>query len=306
MALDPRALSKVIEIINKREKEGGDPPKKKSGGQITAYEGGKEKTPTGRTNEFSYSGGLNDYMKVAQARGLDISNLKSAGDLQGRIYDSLMSSQQGQDVLRGMWKDFGDTRAGSGQVLPQNLSAQDLAGLRSSFADDKLGGRTQMVLDMLKPRTIPQRPPEEIPDEYVDPNTGFTIGGRTAKGVGTTYFPKSYEDWNAIINSGIQWSNTERSGVNPTHHSQATTGYSPGDMLDAIKRNPELMAKLGDPYINDPESKPGKNQMIKLKDAENRWIEGARQNLIKNGFKGAELEKAIQNQMSYNPYRTNW
>ena len=206
MALDPRALAKVIEIINNREKNGPGYPKK-SGGQITPYAGGNERTPTGRTNEFSYAGGLNDYLKVAQARGLDISNLQSAGDLQGRIYDSLMSSPQGQDVLRGMWRDFGDTRAGSGQVLPQNLSEQDLAGLRSSFADDKLGGRTQMVLNMIKPRVpeVPQTPQKQREYEgnpvYLPgvegatggPITNALVGFVTDKGEYSRINPEDYK-----------------------------------------------------------------------------------------------------------------
>ena len=148
MALPTGVVSKLIEILNNRDKGGG----------LKEYKGGKTATPTGRSNEFSYAGGLDSYLQEAQRRGLDVSNVKSADELQGRIYDSLMSSKEGQDVIKGMWKDYGDTLKGSGKVLPKNLSEQDLTNLRSSFVDNKLGARTQMILER-----IPQKPPQAPP-----------------------------------------------------------------------------------------------------------------------------------------------
>jgi hypothetical protein len=198
MALDPRALAKVIEIINSREK-GGEPVKE--------YKGGVSKTPTGRSNAFSYGSGLEDYMKEAQEKGLDVSNLKSAEDLQGRIYDSLMSSREGQGVLKNMWRNYGDTMKGSGKVLPENMTEQDLAGLRSSFADNMLGARTQMVLAGLNP-SRPQQAPEPTPQQrqyegepvYLPGVQGATGGPITNALVGFLnqkgeYSPISSEDY---------------------------------------------------------------------------------------------------------------
>lgn len=148
MALNKESLSKLIEILNNRDKKGPEGP----GKPITSYQGGKTPTPTGRTNEFSYAGGLDAYLQEAKRRGLDVSNIKSASDLQGRIYDSLMSSKEGQSIIRNMWSTYGDTLKGSGKVLPKELSENDLANLKSSFVDDKLGGRTQMILQMTPPK----------------------------------------------------------------------------------------------------------------------------------------------------------
>ena len=150
MAQNREMLSKLIEIINSKEKG------------LEPYAGGKAMTPTGKTNEFKYAGGgqagLDEYMKEAQAKGLDVSGVKSASDLQSRIYDSLMSTSEGQGVIKNMWSEYGDTLKGSGKVLPKNLSSEDLASFKKNFVDNMLGARTQMVLSGLKPRQ--EAPPQ--------------------------------------------------------------------------------------------------------------------------------------------------
>lgn len=165
MALPQGAISKLIEIINNRDKQGPSKP-------ISAYQGGRTPTPTGMSNEFSYQGGLDSYMKEAARRGLDVSNLQSAEDLQGRIYDSLMASKEGQGIIRNMWKQYGDTIKGSGKILPENLSEQDLARLRSSFVDNKLGARTQMILGAMIP---PPPPPPPSPPKQQREYTGEPV-----------------------------------------------------------------------------------------------------------------------------------
>jgi len=187
MALPQGALSKLIEILNDRDKRGPGGP----GKPVTAYQGGKTPTPTGRSNEFNYAGGLDSYLQEAARRGLDVSNVQSAEDLQGRIYDSLMASKEGQGIIKNMWKDYGDTLKGSGKVLPENLSEQDLAELRSSFVDNKLGGRTQMVLGAMQPPTPPQPPPPTQPErrrvtDIVDKVMGKSKFGEN-HGIGLVY-----------------------------------------------------------------------------------------------------------------------
>lgn len=118
---------------------------------ITPYKGGKQKTPTGKSNEFSYDGGLDSYMKEAEKRGLDVSDVKTNEDLQSKVYDSLMSSEDGQNILKNMWIEYGDTIKGSGKKLPSTIGEKELADLKSSFVDGKLGARTQMILEGIKP-----------------------------------------------------------------------------------------------------------------------------------------------------------
>ena len=152
MAAKQGAVSRLIKILNERDKKGPVEPSK----PLEEYKGGKMPTPTGKSNEFSYPGGLGEYLKEAQKRGLDISDVKSAADLQSKIYDNLMSSEGGKAIIKNMWKGYGDTLKGSGKVLPENISDNDLANLKSSFVDDKLGARTQMILEQMNPE-VPQR-----------------------------------------------------------------------------------------------------------------------------------------------------
>lgn len=130
---------------------------------LVEYKGGKSSTPTGMSNKFSYKGGLTSYLDEAKRKGLDVSNVSSASDLQSRIYDNLMSSPDGQSILKNMWSKFGDTLKGSGKVLPENLTDKDLAGLKSSFVDDKLGARTQMILEQMKTNEDPKPEPAPAP-----------------------------------------------------------------------------------------------------------------------------------------------
>lgn len=296
MALDPRQLAKVIDIINNREKGKSDPP-------VKEYKGGKTLTPTGRTNEFNYEGGLDAYLSEAQRKGLDVSNVKSAKDLQERIYDSLMSSNEGKGVIRNMWSQYGDTLKGSGRVLPQNMSDQDLSGLRSSFADDMLGGRTQMILAGIKPR-IPYNPPADVPQEppYQDPRTAYTVQGRLPSGEETVYYPKNIQDWRSITGAlGTQFQNQEM-GADGSQGAQANYYRGPAEIAAMMRNDPAKMAALGEAYVSDP-SNPGKNRFVKLMEAERSWNEGVKNRLMKSGFKGQELENALMKEMSRNPYR---
>lgn len=297
MALDPRELAKVIEIINNRDKGKENPP-------VKEYKGGKTPTPTGRTNEFNYAGGLQAYLSEAQKKGLDVSNVKSAKDLQERIYDSLMSSKEGKGVIRNMWSQYGDTMKGSGQVLPANMSDQDLTGLRSSFADDMLGGRTQMVLAGLSPK-IPYNPPAEVPQEspYQDPRTPYTVQGRLPSGEETVYYPKNMQDWEQATSAlGVQYQNQVR-GNEGSQGAQANYYRGPVEIAAMMKNDPAKMAALGEAYVADP-SNQGKNRFVKLMEAERSWNEGVKNKLMKSGFKGQELENALMKEMTRNPYRS--
>lgn len=159
MKFDLRRMFEAIDAANGPE----DPGK-----PLSAYKGDKKPTPTGKSNKFSYDGGLESYLQEAQKRGLDVSNIKSAGDLQGRIYDSLMSTKEGQNIIRNMWMEYGDTLKGSGKVLPENLSESDLSSLKSSFVDEKLGGRTKMILGKIPEKTPPIETPPIAKEKEVE------------------------------------------------------------------------------------------------------------------------------------------
>jgi hypothetical protein len=236
-------------------------------------------------------------------KGLDISNLDSAKGLQERIYDSLMSSEEGKGVIRNMWSEYGDTLKGSGKVLPANISDQDLSALRSSFADDMLGGRTQMVLAGIKPKPIiPDPTPTPIPS-YEDPSSPYTVQGALPSGEQSLYFPRNIQDWRSVTGAlGVQFQNQER-GFDGSQGAQANYTRNPIEIAAMMKNDPSRIAALGEAYVAD-KSTPGKNRFIKLSEAEKSWNENVKNKYIKSGFKGQELESALIKEMARNPYRS--
>lgn len=303
MAIPTGTIAKLIQILNERDKRGPGGP----GKPVEAYQGGRTPTPTGRSNEFNYAGGLDAYLKEAEKRGLDVSNIKSAEDLQGRIYDKLMSTKEGQGIIKNMWKDYGDTLKGSGKVLPENLSEQDLAGLRSSFVDNKLGGRTQMILGaMEKPERETYIPPPIIREEE-DPTSKYYVQGRLPYGEREPvyYFQKDYEGFKKVQQPlGVQYS-VESKGQGPEGSMGAQTRYEydPSYIREQLKNNPEALAALGEGYVQKG-SVGGKMKYQKLKEAEAEWNNNLMQKLMKSGFKGQELESTMARESQRNPYRT--
>jgi len=151
------AIKKLIEIKNGKEED----PKNVSSNKTTIqpYAGGKERTPTGKTNEFV--GDFNEYVKVAKERGIDMSNVKSAKDFQNQLYDKLMSSEKGKGILKKMWSDYGVTKKGGGGTVGNPLSDEGLSSLKESFADDKLGGRTKQLIQDIEPEKVLEKPKED-------------------------------------------------------------------------------------------------------------------------------------------------
>jgi hypothetical protein len=110
----------------------GDPKKPKSkkiaGTGLSIYEGGFEKTPTGKSNAFLDSGLTPEEVVVyAKNYGLPVSSNK---EFQQAAIDRLSSTPLGQQYLAEMQKVYGATRAGT-------------------FVDDILGARTKYLLQGL-------------------------------------------------------------------------------------------------------------------------------------------------------------
>lgn len=279
------------------------------------YKGGKEKTPTGKSNRFDYAGGeeagLESYLQKASELGLNTKDISSSADLQSRIYDSLMSSPDGRNILSSMWSQYGDTRKGSSSVLPENLSEQDLMNLKSSFVDDKLGARTQMILGAMKGKEKPPAPTqkEEVPPpQYVDPSSPYSIqvlsGGDQGKEV--LFFPKNIDDWRSAMGklrndaSGAFISSQER-GNNGQVGAQANFQMSSDAVMRLLKDNPQMLSMIGDGYVRNNDKNV---KFVKQSEAEKKWDDDTRNAFINSGFTGDELERIMQRELSRNPYRT--
>lgn len=165
-------VNKLIQILNRREFGGSgketDTDKKSDGGKkikgtgLVLYSGGKEKTPTGRSNAFSESGLTEkDILDFASKYDLPITSNK---DFQQAQYDLLNSTARGRMVIRDMEKKYGKTKAGN-------------------FADNMLGART---FDMIK--ALSGKPEEPIKTER--PERNFTMPPPTM-----TQIPKQKSKW---------------------------------------------------------------------------------------------------------------
>ena len=109
-----------------------DPKKPKSkkitGTGLSIYEGGVEKTPTGKSNAFASSGLTPEEVVVyAKNYGLPVTSNK---EFQQAAIDRLSSTPVGQQYLAEMQKVYGATKAGT-------------------FVDDILGVRTKYLLQGL-------------------------------------------------------------------------------------------------------------------------------------------------------------
>lgn len=109
-----------------------DPKKPKSkkiaGTGLSIYEGGVEKTPTGKSNAFASSGLTPEEVVVyAKNYGLPVTSNK---EFQQAAIDRLSSTPVGQQYLAEMQKVYGTTKAGT-------------------FVDDILGVRTKYLLQGL-------------------------------------------------------------------------------------------------------------------------------------------------------------
>lgn len=138
-------VNKLIQILNRREfggsgkntdKKSDDGSKKIKGTGLVLYAGGKQKTPTGRSNAFSESG-LNekDILEYAKKYNLPTTSNK---EFQKAQYDLLNSTPQGRLALAKMEEEFGKPKSGS-------------------YVDGMLGARTMKMM-----MATPSNKPEDI------------------------------------------------------------------------------------------------------------------------------------------------
>lgn len=141
---------------------------------VTTYSGGKTQkgriTPTGQDNAFAYKGDLPAYQNAWQQAGLNLQGYNTNSDAQGAVYDYILKNNP--DVLRNMWKQYGNTAQGINQGLPSTFDdaylkdPNNLQKLRSAYTDNMFGVRT------LTPQNLPQQTQDNTtpPIQYNTPN----------------------------------------------------------------------------------------------------------------------------------------
>jgi len=125
MALSIMQQPNIEDYLLERE---GPGPKKIPGTGLTIYEGGVEKTPTGKSNAFVESGLKPEDIAIAiKTHGLPATSNR---DFQEAAIRQLVSTPLGQQHLAEMEQTFGPTKSGS-------------------YVDDKLGARTKFLIEGL-------------------------------------------------------------------------------------------------------------------------------------------------------------
>jgi len=115
-------IKKLIQILNQKASEDQGPKSKKvQGTGLSLYEGGIEKTPTGKSNAFVKSG-LTEQDILDYARKYNLPTTSNKEFQQAQI-DMLMKTSKGRDLVNKMYETYGPTKAGT-------------------YVDDILGART--------------------------------------------------------------------------------------------------------------------------------------------------------------------
>lgn len=114
-------------------------------GPTDKYPGGRTPlgriTPTGVPNAFNYKGGVPQLIKDWQGAGIDLTNM-DVRQAQDSMYNWALKNNP--DMLRNLWKQYGNTAAGQRQHLNydyNNLNDSELQAARHSYSDGLLGAR---------------------------------------------------------------------------------------------------------------------------------------------------------------------
>ena len=135
--------------------------------QIDPYAGGKEKTPTGKSNKYDRG---KDYLENWEKFIPGISKLSNK-EAQSKIYDLIY--QQNPNAINEMWTKYGLTKEGKkykdlnslakdGRFTKQ-LGLDQLKDLKKAYVDGFFGAR------QLDPSAIPPPPPPPVAPPPVDP-----------------------------------------------------------------------------------------------------------------------------------------
>jgi len=226
----------------------GPGPKKIPGTGLTLYQGGTEKTPTGKSNAFVESG-LTPEEIVISARTHDLP-LTSNKEFQEAAIKRLASTPLGQKHLADMEKEFGKTKAGT-------------------FADDLLGARTKYLLlglDKVKDYNnyMENRPLLESSITKIDPNKGFVNSANYAFDFGKD--KKAYEDY--MMNKVPSYASMM------AQQDSASKGLSPkgAKLLNAMQVKQRLMddTEAQKNYFNKYGEFPVKNAVDTIPDKQER------------------------------------
>jgi hypothetical protein len=211
-------FNKIKEAIAKRQEMQEPNPKSKKvkGTGLSVYEGGNEKTPTGRSNAFTESG-------LTEETLLDYANrykfpTTSNKDFQEAQIAYLESTPEGKKVIKDMMDKYGMPKAGT-------------------LADGMLGARTFEIMKAVENIT-PKEQPKEKPK--VEPADEYFLDSRQ------TDFP-SYMvpglNYTTNANNFAGLINTRTGKVSPVRKEDydkfAMSGVARRYLEERIKSNPE-------------------------------------------------------------------
>jgi len=179
-------FNKIKEAITKRQEMQEPNPKSKKvkGTGLSVYEGGNEKTPTGRSNAFTESG-LTEQTLLDYASRYNFPTTSNK-DFQKAQIAYLESTPEGKKVIQNMMNKYGMPKAGT-------------------LADGMLGARTFEIMNAVEnitPKEEPkpkEKPNPEVPPKQEDKKTEYSFTWRddNKEGGQDTYYFKdkaSYDE----------------------------------------------------------------------------------------------------------------
>lgn len=237
----------------------GDPNKKLSnskkvkGTNLSVYKGGKEKTPTGRSNAFVESGlSEDDLIEYANKYNFPTTSNK---EFQQAQLNYLQSTPEGQNIIKNMMQKYGMPKAGT-------------------LADNILGARTFEIMNSIKEvdkqktkDPLPAPPIEEWIREGGYFNPSFMVPGGEVLGY------SGEEPRNPDTFGGVYSGRTGKiAPVRKEDYKKFALGGYPARYLERLmQEKPELfdfdtyVDNYGDIYRRKKGQEEGKKEIIKSK-----------------------------------------
>lgn len=232
--------------IYNTEQNDGKEPIKIPGTGLTLYQGGVEKTPTGKSNAFSESGLTpEEIIAFSQKHGLPTTSNK---DFQEAAINMLSSTPIGKQHLQEMEKVFGKTKAGT-------------------FADDLLGARTKYLLQGLdKVDYLQNKPLLESSITNMNPKKGFVNSANYAFDFGKD--KKAYDEYMAnkipSYASMLAQQDSASKGLSPKGAKLLNAMQVKQRLVDDTEAQKEYFNKYGEfPIKNALDTIPNKQERLK-------------------------------------------
>lgn len=168
-------LKRIQEILSKRDSEGPGPKSKKvKDTGLSTYKGGKEKTPTGKSNSFKDSG-IDEAQLYNFAKEFNLPTTSNK-EFQQAAIALLEKTPQGKSKLAEINSKYGETKAGT---LADNILGARTVDIMAGITQNKAARDEDNRITGLSKRFV--RTPDGLEYSYGNDAEGFNEYMRTHK-----------------------------------------------------------------------------------------------------------------------------